>query len=386
MSDLDPLGSLRFPAVDRLHELSTSGDPNLVLSRSDDDLVLAALVADVCADADAMSSLARRLGNETEAERITSIVSDANLLRARAHDPGGFVDNEILQLATHLAAPSHARQAYILAMALGELSPLHRRVLDAQYRQVEEALEHPELTSGDAANLAGARRLAAQRLLAEPSAVDRLRFASTTYLLAHDPEELARQARLVEPLPADGIVRVAVSPEPEPDHWKIDVACRDADGLLARLAEVLTLEHLDIVSADVASWPDSAVLSSFVVRVGTRPSAALLGKAFQLRLRTAIHASARPLLELSFDNRALPWLTVCTVTGPDEPGVLQAVSSAFASCGAVIHSARIASEGGVVNDRFAVSDKFNRKLDETIVTLVRHTLSTGSRRGGRRRR
>ena len=50
------------------------------------------------------------------------------------------------------------------------------------------------------------RRIAAprrpQQLPTEPAAVARLGAAPASYLLAHDPEELARQARLVEPLPA----------------------------------------------------------------------------------------------------------------------------------------------------------------------------------------
>ncbi len=389
MTDLDPLGSLRFPVVDRLHDLTLTNEPDMLLARTDsnDELVLAAFVTDVCLDSESISSLAQRLSNDVDAVRITSIVADANLLRTRAHDPAGFDDNEILQMATHLATPTHARHAYLLALAFGDLSPIHRDALDSQYRQVQEALDHPELTGGDALNLAGARRLAAQHLLTDPAPIDRLRFASTTYLLAHDPEELARQAHLVEPLPRAGVVRVAVSPEPEPDHWKIDVACRDTDGLLARLADVLTNEGTDIVGADVATWPDTAVLCSFIVRSGERPGARSLGEAFQLRLRTAVHTSARPSLELTFDNHALPWLTVCTVTGPDEPGALQAVSSAFASSGAVIHSARIASADGQVNDRFAVSDRFNRKLGDPAIERMRATLATGGhRRRSRRQR
>ncbi len=386
MSDLDPLGSLRFLLVDRLHALAEADLAEFELAGSVDDLVLAALVADVCADTETMSSLATRLTNETHSDVIVSIVTDATLLRARAHDPAAFDENDTLQMATHLATSSHARVAYLLALAAGDLSQVHREMLDALYRQVQAVLDHPELTGSDATNLASARRVAAQHLLTEPAAIDRLRFASTTYLLAHDPEELARQARLVEPLPREGIVRVAVSPEPDPDRWKIDVACRDTNGLLAHLADVLTEQRLDIVSADVTTWPDGAALSSFVVRSGPRPSAPALGKAFEEHLRSPVQPRARPSLTISFDNNALPWLTVCTVTGPDEPGVLHAVSAAFADAGAVIHSARIGSGNGVVNDRFSVADRFNRKLNDSIIADVKALLATNERGGRRVRR
>ena len=170
-----------------------------------------------------------------------------------------------------------------------------------------------------------------------------------------------------------------MSPQPTADHWRIDAACRDTDGLLARLADVLATDALDIVAADIATWPDGAVLGSFVVRATARPPARALSEAFEARLRSGLRPTARPKLELTFDNAALPWLTVCTVSGPDEPGVLQAVSTAFASAGAVIHSARIGSSRGTVNDRFAVSDRFNRKLDDVATARVRSVLATGKR-------
>ena len=376
MTDLDPLGSLRFAVVDRLHELSESDDR---LGPATDDLALAALVADVGTDPDDMAALANRLAREADADRILSIVQDAHLLRGRAHDHAAFDEHDVLQLATHLASRAHAQDAYVLARVLGDLSPAHRQALDAQHEQVLDALEHPELSGGEATNLAAARRIAAEHLLADDAAIERLRFAPTTYLLAHDPEELARQTRLVEPLPRAGTVRVAVSPQPTADHWRIDAACRDTDGLLARLADVLATDALDIVAADIATWPDGAVLGSFVVRATARPPARALSEAFEARLRSGLRPTARPKLELTFDNAALPWLTVCTVSGPDEPGVLQAVSTAFASAGAVIHSARIGSSRGTVNDRFAVSDRFNRKLDDVATARVRSVLATGKR-------
>ena len=84
--------------------------------------------------------------------------------------------------------------------------------------------------------LADARRRAAEALADDEASIDRLQAAPASYLLTHEPDELARQARLIEPLPPRGTMRVAVSPEGTPDHWIVDVACRDTDGLLARLA------------------------------------------------------------------------------------------------------------------------------------------------------
>lgn len=371
-TDLDPLGSLSFPTVRRLHDEAEA---------LTDNTVLAALAADVCRDDDEVLSLAQRLLDETTAQQVATLVADAHLLLAGLRDPGAFDETRLLQLATHLASTEHARQAAQVAHALGDLSARDREALDARIALVRAALEHPEVTGSEATNLAAARRAAAQHLLGDhEAAIDRLRFAPTSYLLAHSPEELARQAVLVEPLAPQGRVRVAVSPQPEPDQWKIDVACRDSEGLLARLTEVLASQEFRVLGADIATWPDGAVLDSFVVASTRRPSPRELSFAFDTRLRGPLHRVAMPDLALQFDNAALPWHTSCTVTGPDQPNALQAVATALATAGVVVHSARIATVDGEIRDRFTVSDRFGRKLDDTTMQRVRAALAGAARR------
>ncbi len=377
LGDLDPMGALRFQVVERLDELA----PELGLPS--DDLVLAGVVADVCADADdegaCVLGLARRLVPDDEAARIAALVADAHLLRNGAGRPEEFEEAELLQLATHLASASHAREAYELALALGPLPRWQREALDERIRLVTEALEHPELTGSEANNLAAARRVAAERLLDDPAPIERLRFASNGYLLSHEPEELARQARLVEPLPRQGTVRVAVSPQATPDTWKVDVACRDADALLAHLASVFTEFGLDIASAGIATWPDGAVLDSFVVRSRPRPPARELALAFEAALTSRLAFPAMAGLTLEFDNDTLPWHTTVDVRGDDRPGVLQALTAAFAAAEVVVHTARVATEDGQVRDRFAVTDRLGRKVDAATADRVRTALAKGGR-------
>ncbi len=380
IGDLDPTGALRFPVVDRLDDLAP------VLGMATDDLMIAALTADVCVEsndpAECSLSLARRLVSDTEAARITLIVADAQLLRAGVHDPESFDERELLQLATHLASTAHARDAYELALALGFLPRWQREALDERFALVVAALEHPELTGSEANNLAAARRISAERMLEDPAAIERLRFATNSYLLTHEPEELARQARLMEPLPLSGVVRVAVAPEPEPDHWKIDVACRDTDGLLARLTDVLTEYGVDIAGAAIATWPDGAVLDSFIVRSRKRPSARPLAEAFEARLRKPLKTIPMPDLSIAFDNKALPWHTSVVVSGPDRPGALLAVSTAFAAAKVLVHTARVATNEQRVNDRFAVTDRLGRKLDAAGMERVRRALAGERTRRG----
>ena len=371
-TDLDPLGSLTFPTVQRLREEDDA---------ITDHTVLAALAADVCRDHDEVLSLAQRLVDDTTAHQVATLVADARLLLAGLRDPGALDETRVLQLATHLASTEHTRQAAQVAHALEDLATRDSEALAARVALVQAALEHPEVTGSEATNLAAARRAAAQHLLGDhEAAIDRLRFAPTAYLLAHSPEELARQAVLVEPLAPRGRVRVAVSPQPEPDQWKIDVACRDSEGLLARLTEVLASNEFTVLGADIATWPDGAVLDSFVVASSRRPSPRELSFAFDARLRGPLHRAPMPNLILQFDNAALPWHTSCTVTGPDQPNALQAVATALANAGVVVHSARIATVDGEIRDRFTVSDRFGRKLDESAMQRVRAALAGTARR------
>ena len=193
------------------------------------------------------------------------------------------------------------------------------------------------------------------------------------------------EVRLLEPLPRKDAVRVAVTPEPEPDHWKVDVACRDTTALLGRLSAVLREHGLHITSATIATWPDGAVLDSFVVIAAERPSAKDLASEFERHLHGPLPVAPMPDLELAHDNDTLPWHTAVTVTGPDRPGVLAAVAAAFAAADVVVHTARVSTAHGSVADRFAVSDRVGRKLDEATVAVIRAALA-GERPARRRRR
>lgn len=379
-TDLDPLGALRLHVAERLDDLAVEmGHPS-------DDLVLAAVAADLCRDAAEPHAcsvrLLERLVPTENAHQIAAIVDDARLLRASSGDPGGFDLREVLQLATHLAEPARVRDAYQLAMALGQLPAWHREALDQRHAVIQQLLDHPELKGGETVNLAAGRRLSAQRLVTGRAAIERLRFAPTSYVLSHSPEELARQSGLLEPLPRSGVVRVEVTAEPAPGRWKIDVACRDSVGLLAHLTEVLTTRSLDIVDATIATWPDGAVLDTFVVGSPNEPLGGELMVDFTRSLRKPLRGPLPVGLIAEFDNEALPWHTACDVSGPDQPGALLAVSVAFTRAKVIVHTARIATTDGMLHDRFTISNRIGRKLAAPDMDRVRRAMS-GERVGGR---
>lgn len=383
LGDLDPTAALRFPVVERLSAMLAPEGDTTVLS-------IAALAADVCTDSDSeyacVEQLATRLLPADQVAPVVSLVRDAHLLRSGTRDPQAMARTEVLHLAGHLRTTEQARDAALLASALGELPVHQQQLLDERVRQVLDVLEHPEFTSSEANDLASARRLRATSVIDDPAVEARLQAASTAYLLSHEPEELARQALLLEPLPRPGTARVSVAPEPEPDQWKIDVACHDSRGLLARLTDVLADFGLGVVSASIATWPDGGVLDSFIVSASRRPSAKDLAQAIESSLDRRLHLVAAPTLTLGFDNAALPWHTSVVVHGPDRPGALSAVCAAFAACDVVVHSARITSADHEVDDRFAVTDRVGRKLDDRTIAEVRAILIDGPTRRHLRRR
>ena len=204
--------------------------------------------------------------------------------------------------------------------------------------------------------------------------IERLRHAAPVYLLAHEPDVLVRHATLVEPAPRPRAVRVNVHPTADADRWEIDIATRDMRGLLARICAVLAERGLEIVNADLATWGDGAVLDTFLVRSAQRPQAPQLAFELEKRLRRKIDDPRRVLRgsaskpAFSLDNDAHPWHSVVTVTGADQPGLVQAVAAAFARARINVHHARITTVDGEVSDRFEVSTRHGRKITDAALS------------------
>ena len=370
--ELDPSRVLRFPTVARLDELVAELGPSE--RQSVDQLLLAGVVIDVAGpdpDPQSVHSLLRQL-DVRQPQPVQAILDGSKLLRAGATDLNGFAPAELRQIATHLGSRAIADAAYLLAVATDHH---HRQGLDELHDQLDVLLGHPELLGEGADSLAEVRRRQASAVASEPGALERLRTAPVTYLLAHEPDELARQARLVEPLPRPGVVRVAVSPEGRPDHWIVEVACRDTDALLARLAGALTDAGADIVAATVATWPDGAAVDTFVVRRAVRLGARQTAEHMERALRQRPVLEPVPGVEVSFDDGSLPWHSACTVRVADRPGVLAAIATAFAAAGVAVHGARLTVEERRFVGRFTVTDRHGRKLDESAKVRVEQALA-----------
>jgi [protein-PII] uridylyltransferase len=145
-------------------------------------------------------------------------------------------------------------------------------------------------------------------------------------------------------------------------------------GLLARICAVLADRGLEIVSADLATWPDGAVLDSFIVRSTARPNATQLAFDLEKRLKKRLDDPRRLArsveLTLGLDNDAHPFHSVVSVQGADQPGLIQAVATAFAKAKINVHHARISTTGDSVADRFEVSTRLGRKITHQALAKV----------------
>ena len=364
--ELDPTRILQLPTVQR------------VAQHGDRTTLLTALVADVCAtgNANCAPDLAKRLDPDV-ADDIVAAVRGAALLDGAIGNPDALSESNVLQLAEHFGGKDIVDAAHQLAAARLDDDDWRADDLTEIRNRVLAALAHPELLDG-AATLVGARRREAMAALGPHSdpARHRLDKASPSFLVSHDPVELARQVALLGTLPRRGVVRIVVEDLPDPGTWRIDVSCRDRPGLLARLTDALAEAHLDVLSASLATWPDGGVIDSFVVHGGMRPDPGQLTERMERRLRGKISLASLDDVAVTFDDDIYPWHTQVTVSGGDRPGLLAAIASALDSAKVDVHAATLVSYDGPDGDgaskssagefrnRFQVTDRHGRNLND----------------------
>jgi Na+:H+ antiporter len=392
---IDPSHVLRFSLVDTIRDLVATDEraaAEYTRLQHPEWLLLAALILDTAGEDAEPVDLARRLAGRLDLgaaaeQEIALLVGDSSLLRAAAQRVDGFDEERVFALATHLDRPERARALYLLTLALGGLEPWDRSRLDELHDLVLTALEQPDLTGLDARNLVERRRAEAIRLAGGDRAVaERIAGAPRTYLLAQDAADVARQAALFAPLPAAGRARVAVA-ELEGRAWRVEVASRDRPGLLATVSGVLSDSGLSVQDAVVATWADGGALDSFRVlpTKPTPPDADALTAAIVEAFDRQLDAPPTPGAEVVFDDDASPWYTLCEVRCVDRPGLLHAITAAFASAGVDVHSARVRTVEGQAVDRFEVTDRNARKLGEPAKRAVIEAVTGGVRTGRRGR-
>jgi [protein-PII] uridylyltransferase len=279
-------------------------------------------------------------------------------------------------IAHGLRRPGIVERSRLLADAIGGLEPWqHAAMIDITIG-VQSLLAHPELLDGVDDSLADLRRRQARDLTDDPALIDRVTHAPTTYVLAHEPAMLLEHARLIEPAPHGRKVRLTVQPTSTAGLYMVNVACRNRRGLLSRLSGAFADAGHSVVSASLATWPDDSVLDTFVVAADCPPDSAslttLLSEALRGRLRPRRLVGDAPRIVI--DNSIHPWHSVLRISGPDQIGLLSAVSFALSEIGVVVHHAVIETRDGIVDDTFQISDRSGRKVPDQASDRIRRTL------------
>lgn len=376
-SELDPTHISRLATVEGVRERVRS------VTVDDCSLVLAAFLVDLSADNNDCTQLLDRLTLPPAVRRDTMALLSASTLVGAAISAEPYEHNPrvMAQLAEYLGSPVMVEKCRLLVEARNEVVDWQYSVLLEITTGVQELLAHPELLEGVESSLESIRRRDAMALAPNALVRDRITHAAAGYVISHDPETIVRHATLVEPAPRGRTVRVNVVESGRSGEWLVDIATRDARGLLARITKVLADRGLDIVNADLATWPDGAVLDTFTVRSAQRPNPQTISFDLERSMRTRVAAPRRLQIgpgtgiTMRLDNDAHPWHSVVVVSGADQPGLLQAVAAAFARANVNVHHARISTEGGVITDRFEVSDRHGRKIPAATMARVESLLS-----------
>ena len=164
----------------------------------------------------------------------------------------------------------------------------------------------------------------------------------------------------------------------------ITVVQQDRSGAFSRVAGVLTLNGLDIVSA-AAHTEDGVALSQFTVlhdeydaaRVenqlltGTSGRLALEARVDERRntyARSMKRTSARTLpTTVTFDNQSSQYATIVEVNCRDQVGLLYRIAQAMSEMGIEISTARIQTIGDAIIDAFYITYESDKILDEAFL-------------------
>ena len=96
-----------------------------------------------------------------------------------------------------------------------------------------------------------------------------------------------------------------------------------------------------------------------------------------------------PEADIRFDDQSSPWYTLFEVRCPDRRGLLHSLTAGIASAGASVHSAKLVTINGQAVDRFELTDRNDRKLDDAakdaVATAIRNGVTGKRRMLGRRK-
>ncbi len=391
---IDPIARYRLVGLERLRRLAVD-DPIAVEAQRllhPDRLILGLLLIDVLDAMSDPSTAARLVVDElaldpTDADDVVALVTDAGLMRSASLRTAAFAAEYVVELASHLGSQERARSLYVTtALRNADAERWQRNRLQELYHLVQETLASDESTATD--RVATQRAEALALVGVDHALVERVSAAPRSYLLRQPPSAIARQAEVLRRPVHGNEVRVILDDRGDRTDrdWSIDVAARDRHGLLADVTGVLARHGLSVIEAVVATWPDDVALEVFRVR-GDEPDVDAIARDIRTAFAQPLTSDPMPDVNVTFDNSASPWHTVCEIEAPDRTGLLHNVAAALSASEVEVVAATITDADGVAHDRFELVATNGRKLSDLQQADVQRFLAGGvvtSRRWFRR--
>ncbi|MEO8696148.1 MAG: cation:proton antiporter [Acidimicrobiales bacterium] len=385
LRDLDPIGAFEWPTLARVSR--AEGRDQLV---HPENLALAAIIFDAT-DGEGSLPIAQQVADRLNLgpraqQSIAGLIADIALLPAAARRIDQLREDNVRQMAAHIGSAEQARALYMLGQATNEFEPWELARLDELHQLVQDTIAS-ELHEGvEDVSMADTRRLQAARLTNEDFVRDRILAAPRAYVLAAAPEDLLRQAKLLEPPLDRRRVRVAVTKAEGTNTWRVDFGARDRLGLVARETAVLAHFGYNVIDALAVTWGDGLAIASFRVTGEHAPDFQALQNTLEARLDDDLTVVAVADTTVVFDDHASPWHTLCSVEGPDRAGLLSAITTAFAATGASVKTARVTTDGDNAVDVFELTDPRGAKLSAATQLSIEQLLRRGAplKRGRRR--
>jgi [protein-PII] uridylyltransferase len=210
-----------------------------------------------------------------------------------------------------------------------------------------------------------------------------LQAMSPRYLIYASARELQEHIRLYHGL-ADAPFVWSIA-RTESNTRTVTVCAKDRPGLFSRIAGTFTLNHMDILSAQIFTWKNNIALDIFElkpppdqvfeeerwIRADQNLKAALSGEldlAEALREKMARYRSRKPQFSgrphrVVVDNRSSSFFTLVEVFTYDFPGLLYSITDALYRLKLDIWVAKIATKVDQVVDVFYVRDLEGEKVD-----------------------
>ncbi|MGH2689216.1 MAG: ACT domain-containing protein, partial [Actinomycetota bacterium] len=302
------------------------------------------------------------------------------------------IDDEslVVELAEAVGSVERLRLLYLLSVADGVATspaawtPWKATLVGDVFMRIYHLLDRGDLVSRQASLLARARSNELRAALASfpQEDVDRHLVAMPrAWLLSQSTRALVMQSRVMLRVAGNRSPHLEARLFAEPDVWEVMVVAPDRPGLFSKVAGVLALHGLNVLTAQIFTRSDGVGLEVFRVsgtgerfdRVAGDVDKALRGRlSLDLRLEekrrqyaSRIAKGARRPPSVRVDNQASDFYTVIEVHAADRVGLLYDITRALADLELDVHLAKIATYGEDVVDAFYVRDLEGQKVSDT---------------------